>query len=258
MKQVLSGYKGTHKSMFIVPIGDIHFGNKYFIEQYLDEALEFVKQNRNRCRIVLMGDLLELATKTSVGRSVYDEAYPTQKQFEIAVEKFLPFADLIDVILDGNHEERIIRDTSFEITEELSHRLGRHDAYCKFQGMLNVNMGNGMTYSIHAWHGASGGTKETSAINGLLSMRDVSLSHVYLMGHTHKLFAFPRKLIIPQPDSGEVATIEQLFVNTGTAVGNGGYGEQKGYAMTKLGFGAIQLFADKRKAIFHCIEDLMG
>jgi hypothetical protein len=258
MKQVLSGYKGTHKSMFIVPIGDIHFGNKYFDEAKLKDALNFVDKNRNRCRIVLMGDLLELATKTSVGRSVYDENYPTQKQFEIAVETFKPYADLIDCIVEGNHEERIIRDTSFEITEELSHRLNRHDAYCKFQGMVNVNTGDGLTYSIHAWHGATGGTKETSVINGLLSMREVSMSHVYMMGHTHKLFAFNKKITLPQPGSDQCAELDQLFVNTGTAVGNGGYGEQKGYAMNRTGFGAVQLFADKRKAVFHAIDDLVA
>lgn len=257
MKQVKSGYNGNHKSIFIVPIGDVHFGNKYMDESYLNRALRFIDKNRNRCRIILMGDLLEAATKTSVGRSVYDERYPTQKQFEIAIAKFSPYRDLIDVIIEGNHEERIIRDTSFEIVEEFAHRIGRHDAYCKFSGLLNVNMGNGLTYSIFAWHGATGGVKESSAINGLLSMRERALAHVYLMGHTHKLFSFPRKLIIPQPNEDSYAEIEQLFVNTGTAVASGGYGEQKGYAENRIGFGAIQLFADKRKTVFHYIDDLV-
>lgn len=257
MKQILSSYKGDHKSMYILPIGDIHFGNKYYNPDYLKRALEFADKHRNRTRIILMGDLLELATKTSVGRSVYDEEYPTQRQFEIAVETFKPYADIIDLVVEGNHEERIIRDTSFEITQEFCHRIGRFDAYGKFGSIVNYNLGNGMTYSAYAWHGSTGGVKESSAINALLGMRERVTSHLYLMGHTHKLLHFNRKLYVPAPDQEEPAIINQMFVNTGTAVDDGGYGAQKGLPLQRIGYGVIQIFANERKQIFHNIDDLI-
>jgi hypothetical protein len=258
MKQFLSGYKGDHKSIYVVFLGDLHFGHKCFDKRYLDRALEFIKRNRNRCRIVLMGDLLECATKTSVGRSVYDETMPTQKQFERAVEVFKPFADLVDLVIEGNHEERIIRDTSFEIIQEFCHRIDRPDAYGQFSGIVNYNLGSSLTYSLYAWHGATGGTKESSAINGLLGMRERCIAHIYAMGHTHKLLSFNREVKIPQPHKNELSTISQMFINTGTAVGDGGYGEQKGFATNRIGFGTVQLFADERKQIFHYIDDLVS
>lgn len=257
MKQFSSSYNGEHKSIFIVPIGDIHFGNRYFDPQYLERTLKFVDQNRKRCRIILMGDLLELATKTSVGRSVYDESYPTQKQFEKAVETFKPYADLIDLVIEGNHEERIIRDTSFEIIQEFCHRIGRFDAYGKFSGVVNYRMGTGLTYSFYAFHGATGGTTESSVVNALLKMRERSIAHVYLMGHTHKLFKFDREVKIPMPGKGELGTIKQMFVNTGASVGDGGYAEQKGFPVNRIGYGAVQIFSDQRKQVFHYIDDLI-
>lgn len=257
MKQFLSGYKGDHKSMYVVPIGDVHLGNRYFVEKYLDDVLEFVQKNRRRTRIILMGDLMEVATKTSVGRSVYDESYPTNRQHEIAIEKLAPFADLIDLVIEGNHEERIIRDTSFEIVENFCHRIGRPDAYGKFSGIVNYQLGSGMTYSVYAHHGATGGTTEASVVNALLKMRERTVAHIYLMGHTHKLFSFARQMYVPSPGADKPATIKQLFVNTGAAVGDGGYAEQKGFPMNRIGYGAIELFSDERKQVFHYIEDLI-
>jgi hypothetical protein len=256
MKQINSGYNGNHKSIYIVPIGDIHLGNKYCDRDYLNRALKFVDKNKNRCRIFLMGDLLELATKTSVGRSVYDEAYPTQKQFEIAVETFKPYADLIDVIVEGNHEERIIRDTSFEITQEFAHRIGRFDAYGKFNAIVNTKVGD-LIYSSYVWHGATGGTKESSAINALLGMREKAMTHLYFMGHTHKLMSLGREVYVPSINSEEPAKMKQLFVNTGSAVDEGGYADQRGLPYSKIGFGAVQLFAEERKMIFNYIDDLV-
>lgn len=258
MRQVLSGYNGSHKSMFVVPIGDIHFGNKSFDPAYLERALKFVAANRNRARIILMGDLMEVATKTSVGRSVYDERYPTYQQFLKAVETFTPYADLIDYVIEGNHEERIIRDTSYEIMQEFCHRIGRPDTYGQFSGIVNYNLGTDLTYSVYAWHGATGGTRESSAVNALLSMRERAVAHIYLMGHTHKLLKFDREVYVPAPHDQDPVLLKQMFVNTGTAVGDGGYGEQKGFPMNGIGYGAIQLFADERKQIFYRIDDLIA
>jgi len=203
-----------------------------------------------------MGDILELATKTSVGRGVYDETMHTQQQFDKAIKIFKPYADLIDIIVEGNHEERIIRDTSFEIVEEFSHRIGRPEAYAKFAGIVNTRVGE-QIYSSYVWHGSTGGTKEASALNALLSMRERALCHMYFMGHTHKLIAFKRKIFLPNPNGSAPLDLEQLFVNTGTALADGGYGEQKGFALQETGYGAVELFADTKQMIFHRISDLV-
>lgn len=257
MKQFVSGYAGDHQSMYVLPIGDIHFGNRCFSPRHLDLSLAFARRNRNRTRMILMGDLLELATKTSVGRSVYEEEYPTWKQFNKAVETFKPYADMIDIVIEGNHEERIIRDTSYEIIEEFCHRIGRPDAYGKFSGIVNYNMGTGRTYSAYIWHGATGGTTEASVINAMLKMRETAICHMYFMGHTHKLLSFEREVILPAPGQEDPVMLKQLFVNTGASLEHGGYGEQKGFPKSLPGYGVVQLFADEHRKVFHKLENLV-
>jgi len=256
LKQLNSRYEGKYKSVYLLFIGDTHLGNKYFNKKYLDEALLFAKRNRDRTRILLMGDIIEAATKTSVGRAVYDEEYPAYKQFEYAVNIFKPYADMIDLVIEGNHEERIIRDTSFEIVQEFCHRLDIYNAYGKFSAILNIKVGD-LVYSVYAWHGSGGGVTESSAINNLLKMRDKAIAHVYAMGHTHKLFYFTRKISVPNLDSEKFVDLEQMFINTGTALEFGGYGEQKGYPFISAGFGVVELFVDKRKMVFHRVSDLI-
>jgi hypothetical protein len=256
VKQFTSGYNGTHQSMYVLPIGDIHFGNRHRNPKYLEQALAFAMKNRNRTRILLMGDMIECATKTSVGRSVYEEEYPTQVQFEKSVEAFKPVADLIDIVIEGNHEERHIRDTSFEIVQEFCHRIDRPDSYGQFSGIVNFRLGTDRTYSGYAWHGATGGTTEASVINAMLKMRESAITHMYFMGHTHKLLSFQREIALPSPGQEEALILKQLFVNTGASLEHGGYGEQKGFSRPLPGYGVVQLFADEHRKVFHKIDDL--
>jgi hypothetical protein len=244
--------------MYVLPIGDVHFGQRHHNPKYLKAALDFASKHRNRTRIILMGDLMEVATKTSVGRSVYEETYPTQKQFEVSVETFKPYADLIDLVIEGNHEERIIRDTSFEIMQEFCHRIGRPDAYGQFTGIVNYRLGSDRTYSAYAWHGATGGTTEASVINAMLKMRETAITHMYFMGHTHKLLDFEREVVLPAPGQEDPIIMSQLFVNTGASLDHGGYGEQKGFSRPLPGYGVVQLYADEHKKVFHKISDLIA
>lgn len=257
MKQFLSGYSGDHRSLYVLPIGDIHFGHKHRNPKYLEQALDFAKRNRARTRILLMGDLLECATKTSVGRAVFEEEYNLQEQFEKAVEAFKPVADLVDIVIEGNHEERHIRDTSKEIMQDFCHRIGRIDAYGQFSGIVNFRLGTDRTYSGYAWHGATGGTTEASVINAMLKMRESAITHMYFMGHTHKLMSFGREIALPAPGQDNPVIMSQLFMNTGASLEHGGYGEQKGFSRPLPGYGVVQLFADEHRKVFHRIEDLI-
>jgi hypothetical protein len=203
-----------------------------------------------------MGDILETATKTSVGCGIYDESFSTQKQLETAVSLFKPYKDIIDMVVLGNHEDRVVKDTSIDLMQNFSEMLNIGDKYVEFSGILNVNVGD-LMYSIYGWHGATGGTKEGSAINALLGMRERVFAHCYAMGHTHKLLSFKRKVYLPTPEGNSPVEMEQLFVNTGAALGDGGYGEQKGFALQEAGYGVIKLSGEKRHMEFIKISDLV-
>lgn len=251
MKQITSNYKGNHKSMYIVAISDLHIGHKSYQEKYLNDVIGFISKNKNRCRIVLLGDLLETATKTSVGAGPYEESFHTQQQLDKAIEIFKPYKDLIDMVIIGNHELRVFKDTSIDLMKNFSQSLGIVDRYVQYDGILNINVG-GCMYAAYAAHGSTGGTKESSAINSMLNMRERAFAHLYMQGHTHKLLSFTRKIYLPTVGN-EAAEMEQLFVNTGSALGDEGYPAMKGLPPSSLGFGYIELFGGERRMEFHKI-----
>lgn len=84
------------------------------------------------------------------------------------------------------------------------------------------------------------------------------MSHIYAMGHTHKLLTFSRNIKVPNPNGDDLVELDQLFINTGSALDAGGYDEQKGYPLNTRGFGVVEIFSKKRKMIFHRISDLIG
>lgn len=255
MKQINSRYNGNHDSIYLIYMGDLHIGNKYMNYDYINQVFNFIDANRDRCRLILMGDQLECATKTSVGRSVFEESFNIDSQFDLAARLFTRYADIIDLVLDGNHEDRIMQSTSLEITEKLTTVVGCRHAYGKFQGVVRYRMHTGMIYTTYCWHGATGGTKDASALNALLAMRNNCTAHIYAMGHTHKLMYVTREHFIP--GDKKLVTINQGFINTGTALDYGGYGEQKNYEKGEIGFGCVEIFADQRKMVFHRIKDLL-
>ena len=255
MIQVNTVHVGS-KYLYLLFIGDLHIGNKYCLYNKLDYLIQFIEKYRGNVRIVLMGDLLEAATKTSVGRGVYDESFPLQKQFEFLVKLLGNYSEYITLVVEGNHEERIIKDTSFEITQEMCHRLGCHNFYAGYQGVANYRLCDGLTYSVFGWHGSTRGATDSSAVNGLLDMRKRITSHIYAMGHTHKLFSFKKGHYLPNP-SGEIIKIEQMFINTGTCLGYGGYGEQKGYDVNFTGLGGVLMHSGRRKMEFFDISDMV-
>lgn len=256
MKQIMSEYKGDSASMYLVPIGDTHIGNICYNPEYLKKAFKFIDTNKGRCRIILMGDMLECATKVSVGKGVYDEKYNTQKQFDELVELFTPYKNIIDMVVIGNHELRVSQLTSFDVLKEFCYRLHIESKYVEYDGVLNIKVGD-ICYSSYVWHGASGGATDGGAVNNLVKMRDRVVAHCYFMGHTHKLISLTKEIAIPQSGSDVVSNMPQIFVNTGSALEAGGYGSQKGYSLIEKGFGVVELFSTTRKMVFHKIDDLI-
>ena len=67
----------------IALIGDEHIGSKYHAEDELKENLEWCYEHG--VPIILMGDEMETATKTSVGAGIYEQEDIVQEQLERTV-----------------------------------------------------------------------------------------------------------------------------------------------------------------------------
>ena len=83
---------------------DEHIGDEHSDPKRLLERIEYVKNTPN-AYCILNGDIIDNATKTSIG-DTYTQVFNPMEQLAKAVEMFEPIKDRILCITHGNHENR--------------------------------------------------------------------------------------------------------------------------------------------------------
>jgi len=167
----------------LVPFGDVHFGAKECNIERAKKTIEWIISKPD-ARVILMGDLLNSSTKVSVGAGTFDETTSGQAQYDFMLEMLKPIKDKIYGALQGNHEERVRKETGYDITKMLAKDLG-----CKYYGFgcftkLKVKDQN---YIIYSTHGSSGATLPYTKIKKALDMGKYIESDVLLYAHVHSL-----------------------------------------------------------------------
>src|SRR5690606_21620540 len=146
---------------------------------------------------------IESATKTSVGAGVYGQEMMPMKQIEEAVKLFRPYADLIDGVVAGNHEQRIYKTSGADVMEYFCLTLGIPGRYLRYYGVGKYAWRK-RCYSVAVWHGAGGGSTTGGAMNKIEKQASVVFADVFLMGHVHKRAATMRDLYVPDPQNGKI------------------------------------------------------
>lgn len=150
-------YLKDTKEIRIVPLADVHIGEKQFNQKLFKETIDYIKDNDNVFTI-LNGDLMNTAIKNSVS-DVYDEEIKPMQQIERLVELLTPIKDKILVATSGNHERRITRETTIDITYIAMCQLGIGDRYTNGAYYLYLYFGEKergrkteMVYTIFGYH----------------------------------------------------------------------------------------------------------
>jgi len=241
MRYVQSGYKGEHEEIILCPIGDLHIGSPHFDQKALEKDFKFIDENRDRCRIIITGDLAETALKDSVGAGVYEQDQMAQQQILKAKSLFWDYRDLIDGVVTGNHEQRVYNRSGIDLTLFFCELLGITEKYLRYQGVIKYAW-NKRCYNVAVWHGAGGGTTPGAAMNRLQKQAETVFADVYLMGHVHRRQAHTKMIYVPDPYNNKMKLVKQVFVVTGSALTHeNSYAEEKGLAPTEMGFPKIYL-----------------
>jgi len=82
--------KGGKRYAEVIFIGDVHYGSPQFDKKKFLAMLEYCIQNN--LYVFLMGDLIEMATRHSVGAGVYEQESNGDSQHEQMVEWLKPLA----------------------------------------------------------------------------------------------------------------------------------------------------------------------
>lgn len=233
---VKANYDGNADVLNVIPIGDLHAGHVNYREDIVQEALDKLNYET---RGLLMGDLMECATKTSIGAGLFDANMTPSMQRSYIIELLRPKAEFIDGAVIGNHEYRILKDTSVDLLEDVCSTL--KIPYFKYAGIVKYAW-KGVAYTINIWHGAGGGSTSQTALNTCEKMALRTYADVYCCGHFHKKLTSDRMINFPDVRNNKMIKTVQNFVVTGSALDyDEGYAEQAGLQGRDLGFPIIQL-----------------
>ena len=233
----------TANEIQLVPFGDLHYGDKSCNINRAKETIDWVRTHEN-ARVILMGDMLNSATKTSVGAAVFDEDSHGQEQLEFMTELLRPIKNKIYASVTGNHEFRIYKDSGYDVTKIMAKDLGHK--YLGYGGFLKVKVGKN-NYTFYVTHGSSGATLPYTKIKKLLDISSFIDADVYCMGHVHSLQSHTQEVQRVDLRARTVVKDKKYYVLTGHYLNYAdSYAEMKNMRPEKQGSPTIVLGGLKR------------
>ena len=217
---------------------DEHIGDENCDMERLKERIEYVKNTPN-AYCLMNGDILDNATKTSIG-DTYTQEFNPMEQLQKAVDLFSPIKEKCLCLTHGNHENRTYRKEGINLSYLLAAQLGLLDRYTPTSAVLFVRFGklsrnsketNGsgnvrkVCYTIYALHGSGGGRKEGAKAIRLADMASIVDTDIYIHSHTHLGMVQRQAFHRIDTSNSAVALVDKLFVNTAANLNYGGYGE---------------------------------
>ena len=242
MKYFKFKYSGK-KPLKLALLGDVHWGSTFCDKELLNNVVTKLKKDKDT-KIILMGDLIENASKQSVGSSVYQQEESPNEQTWTIARKLKPLGKNILYSLRGNHEERSFRFTGFDIGEAIANYIGI--PYTRNMVIVDIEIGK-IKYRLFTWHGHGSSQTTAGRIKILQKQAETFSADCYCMGHVHELFSVP--MSHRDVEKGEFKDIFRQYVLTGGFLKwDESYAEQFGYRMVKGGMPVLSL-SNKKKEI---------
>lgn len=236
----------------IIPIADVHIGDKLSNLKLFKEALERIKNEPNTYTII-NGDMCNMALKNSKS-NVYADSLSPMNQVITVVNYLEPIKDKILVIATGNHEDRTQKETDIDVMRLIARELGLEDRYANGWWYLYLtfgkdNKGRAISYAISGVHGfGGGGRKSGGKINNLESMSDVVIADLYLMSHTHKPISTKGCIYLPYYQSKTLMKQEMYYLMTNSFLeSDGGYAEKMGFPPANTSLTETKLDGKQKK-----------
>ena len=238
-------------SVEIHTFADEHIGDELSDLKRLLARIEYVKNTPN-AYCILNGDILDNATKTSVG-DVYSGLKPME-QLKKAFEIFSPIKDKILCVTHGNHENRTMKNDGVNLSYLIAKQLGLEDKYTPTSAVIFIRFGEGgkstryrkACYTIYVLHGSGGGRKEGGKANRLADMASIIDTDIYIHSHTHLPMVMKQAFHRIDNKNSAVALVDKLFVNTAANLDYGGYGAASAFKPSSKDTPVIYLSGNKK------------
>ena len=237
---------------------DEHIGDEHCDLERLKERIKYVAEKENAF-CLLNGDILDNATKTSIG-DTYAQEFNPMEQLKAAVELFSPIQDKILAITHGNHEARTYRKEGIDLSYLLAAQLGLTERYSATSVIVFLKVGKvtrkktndktqnrQITYVIYMLHGSGGGRKEGAKAIRLADMNAICDADIFIHGHTHLPMIMKQGFYRVDIPNSTVSFVNKLFVNTAANLNYGGYGEAQEFKPSSKDTPVIYLSGRKKE-----------
>lgn len=188
---------------------DVHFDSIYCNTEQL--KADFDEAKKRKARIIIVGDWYDAMQGRYDPRRAAPELRPEYQQredyYDAVVEgsaDFLePYADLIDVLSDGNHELSVLKNASTNLMDRLVHELNRRKKvqikHGGYGGWLRVMMtetdeltGTHQSIKVKYFHGSGG---EAPVTRGAIQTNRQAVylpdADIVINGHSHNAYHIP-------------------------------------------------------------------
>lgn len=250
MKVIKKDIKGKIDRLTIIPIADVHLGDKQADLKAFKDTIERIKNDPNTFTI-LNGDLCNIALKNSRS-DVYAEDITPMEQVLKIIEFLEPIKDKILVMSNGNHEERITKETNIDVLYLVAKQLRIEQVYSPSWWYLYLSFGETnkhrpMIYTITGYHGSGSGQTSGAKINRAKKMSQVVLADVYLMSHVHEPINAKGIIFTPDYQHRSITRREMFYAISNSFVDyEGSYAERMGLIPSNNGTNEIQLDGHKK------------
>lgn len=221
---------------------DLHLGSKKCDYPLIQKRIKKVQESKNTY-CILLGDLINNSTKTSVG-DVYEEELTPMQQVKLATRTFEPIKDKILGVVSGNHERRSYKTEGVDLLYFMCAELRIQDRYDPTGALLFIRFGkqsrgtkesNGsgkirkMLYTLYMTHGSGGGRLVGGKANGLQRLGQIINADIITVGHSHLPMTFREKAFEIDERNSTITEKETVFVNASSTLKYEAYAETFGF-----------------------------
>lgn len=241
----LNIHKFDSDDITIVLMGDEHIGSKFYNEDVHREMVNWCYENKHP--IILMGDEMETATKTSVGAGVFEQDRIVQGQLEKTVEIYKPLADAGLILGNhiGNHEARVYNSSGVNLSKIFAQMIGI--SYLGWGAAHYITVGN-QNYTMYTTHGSSGARLPHTKIANTIKLSNMIDTDIYAQGHLHQLSHHTQNFYKIDKRSKTIKEEQKHYIITGAYLDHwGSYAQMMSMEPARKGSPKVHLSGLEKK-----------
>lgn len=243
---IVRDYSDLEK-LHVFPLGDVHIGARAFQADKWGEWCRYVADTPG-ASMLGTGDFLNCAIRDSVS-DVHAERMTIREGKRKLREYLRPLvaAGKLDLLLPGNHEDRVTKATGIcpieDVAEWLSEAEGIPVPYAPTNALVVYRVGN-VEYEIAARHGTGSSGRAGAQANAMEREALTIMADGYVRGHTHRQQVLRGAVF--QRRGKHVVRRRQVFVTSGSFLSYEEYAAKTGLPPADIGCPRLRLDGSRK------------